>query len=236
VTKTITKRYPPSIDHCAVVSHAQDLVGIHDKGRNLVYWPRPLDPTTIAAATRLAECVGEDWRTTACLADGDSKLSSLLPADVVRVEPGAAATVLADIAFLVATFRMAHPNAHAEAALAVLRRPQCPRFHTDFVGVRLLHTWCGPGTEWIANDEVDRVMLRRMDRGDTPPVLGRRFVTRSVPPFAVALLRGDASPGNSGNGIVHRSPDPRGTPRLVLTIDDGVRGDAAQSAQQRRRK
>ena len=27
--------------------------------------------------------------------------------------------------------------------------PMCPRFHTDHVGVRLICTYVGPGTEWL---------------------------------------------------------------------------------------
>lgn len=225
--------------HVVLTHDERDLARIHDPGCNLAVWQRPRNATIERAAERLAVATACEWRSTACLGESDAAIQDLVPALVREREPEAAAALLADMALLVETFRRAHPDAHVEAALAMLLAPQCPRFHTDFVGIRLLHTWCGPGTEWIANEDVDRERLRDVDRGDAPPVLHKDFTTRHVAPFGVALLRGDASKGNAGNGIVHRSPDPRRKPRLLLTLDDGVRGDGPpprRRPQQRRLK
>lgn len=210
-------------DHAVSADDVLDLSRIHEPGCNLAVWRRPPRPDIEAAALRVAAVVDSEWRAGACLGVDAEPAMELLPLRVREAEPQASQLLLKDVAWLVRVFRAVHPRAHVEAELAMLLAPQCPRFHTDRVGIRLLHTWCGPGTEWIANADVDRRLLARRDRGVAPPVVRADFVTRTVPPFAVALLRGDASRGNAGNGIVHRSPDPRGSPRLLLRLDDGMR-------------
>jgi hypothetical protein len=58
--------------------------------------------------------------------------------------------------------------------VATLDGPMCPKFHTDMVPCRLLITLEGPGTEWIAHDEVD--FERFADRTvEQPAVRAGRF-------------------------------------------------------------
>ncbi|WP_410174488.1 DUF1826 domain-containing protein [Marinobacter nauticus] len=40
-----------------------------------------------------------------------------------------------------------------------------------------------------------------------------------MPTGSVAILKGEAWIGNDGRGLVHRSPAPGDTPRLVLGLD-----------------
>ncbi|MBS0559907.1 MAG: DUF1826 domain-containing protein [Proteobacteria bacterium] len=77
----------------------------------------------------------------------------------------------------------------------------CRKFHKEAVGIRLLCTCAGPGTEWIDSDGTIR-----------------RLTT-----MAVALFKGTAFPG-AGPRVLHRSPPlSSGTffrqSRLVLCID-----------------
>ncbi|MBT0962192.1 DUF1826 domain-containing protein [Denitromonas iodatirespirans] len=108
--------------------------------------------------------------------------------------------------------------------LEQIRRPMCPRLHVDRVGIRMLCTYRGPGTEWVEEHLVDRRFLGagaggRPDEtsGLLPP--GHRIET--VPPFAVALLKGSLWQGNAGRGIVHRSPAVPNPPRVLATFDAG---------------
>jgi hypothetical protein len=79
----------------------------------------------------------------------------------------------------------------------------CRRFHADAVGLRLLWTWAGRGTELIPPGET---RIRRLRAGD------------------VALLKGEAWPGNQGRGAIHRSPPVAHLPRrrrarLLVVMD-----------------
>jgi hypothetical protein len=126
----------------------------------------------------------------------------------------------ADIAELAAMFACLFDIAYLGLRLKTLDKPMCPRFHVDRVSCRLLTTYAGAGTEYLANEDVDRSQLGRpvADRHRLP-LLRDDAVIHRMPAGAVALCKGEAWPGNEGAGFVHRSPDPAGSPRLVLSID-----------------
>ena len=94
----------------------------------------------------------------------------------------------------------------------------CPRFHTDRTHLRLLCTYLGPGTEWLRNDQANReAQLAGAPNSeilltDKPSQLGR---------FWVGLLKGSAFPGNSLNGLIHRSPPSQGpgVNRVLFCLD-----------------
>ena len=94
----------------------------------------------------------------------------------------------------------------------------CPRFHTDRTHLRLLCTYLGPGTEWLRDDQADReAQLAGAPNSeilltDKPSQLGR---------FWVGLLKGSAFPGNSLNGLIHRSPPSQGpgVTRVLFCLD-----------------
>lgn len=101
--------------------------------------------------------------------------------------------------------------------LTTLDREMCPRFHVDRVGVRLLCTYTGPATEWLENADVERGALG----AGGGEVLRPDCRIQRLGRFEVALLKGEAWPGNTGNGLVHRSPAVRaGQPRIMLSIDE----------------
>ncbi|MHA7629213.1 DUF1826 domain-containing protein [Corallococcus sp. M7] len=100
--------------------------------------------------------------------------------------------------------------------LHTLARDMCPRFHVDRVGVRLLCTYAGPATEWLENPQVLRSAL-----GPSGQVARPGAPIQSLERFDVALLKGEAWPGNTGNGVVHRSPAiaKDGVRRLLFSIE-----------------
>ncbi len=97
--------------------------------------------------------------------------------------------------------------------IKVLEGPMCPRFHVDKVPCRMLMTYAGPGTEWIANHEVD---ADGFETGDPDPTVSGAHV-QQLPAGVWSLLKG----GNwhdSFGGVVHRSPS-KGDRRLLVSLD-----------------
>lgn len=112
----------------------------------------------------------------------------------------------------------------AGVRLEVLNSPMCPRFHVNRVGIRLLCTYRGRGTEWVAQSAVDKRFLGAGSGGlpdETSGLLRSGHRIESVPAFAVALLKGSLWQGNHGRGVIHRSPAVEHGPRVVVALDPG---------------
>jgi hypothetical protein len=104
--------------------------------------------------------------------------------------------------------------------LCVTRGQPCPRFHVDRVGLRLICTLRGPGTEWLAHADVDRRRLGLAGATDDASGLLRPGATvQRLEPCDVGIFKGEAWPGNEGRGAVHRSPPTDGGWRLLVTLD-----------------
>jgi hypothetical protein len=113
---------------------------------------------------------------------------------------------------------------HIGLRLEVIDKAMCPRLHVDRVGIRLLCTYRGPGTEWLDDAAADRSKLGSGAGGlpdEQSGLLGTGTQIQRVPGFAVALLKGSLWQGNGGRGIIHRSPavPADGFPRVVLAAD-----------------
>jgi hypothetical protein len=75
-----------------------------------------------------------------------------------------------------------------------------------------------PGTEWLADDQVDREALARHRPNEA---ILRWGVPQRLEPFWVAMLKGDLYPGGAGRGQVHRSPPiaAAGIVRVLFSLD-----------------
>jgi len=107
--------------------------------------------------------------------------------------------------------------------LARLETAMCPRFHIDKVTVRVVSTFVGSGTEYLAEEDVDRRWLGHAAQGRSDEASGlcrSGARTRRAEAGDVVLLKGEAWPNNAGRGAVHRSPRASAeSPRLVMTLD-----------------
>lgn len=92
-----------------------------------------------------------------------------------------------------------------QVTLACPQDQMCPLFHVDNVSLRLIVTLQGPGTEWLANEQVQR---KHLGKGSNKKVVREGAMIQQLKPFQVALLKGEEYPGNFGKGLVHRSPEP----------------------------
>ncbi|WP_437590337.1 DUF1826 domain-containing protein [Sorangium sp. So ce1000] len=209
----------------------EDLAAILRPGINLCRIPRRLDPAF--GAWLAARLDTEPFAVEAVLDAARPDPTQLVAATPPSPEREALA---ADIADLARRYARLAGCARVRAELAVQARDGCRKFHADYVGLRLLCTYAGPGTEWIPNEAVRREMLAR-------PGVPIAEANRAIVAFSgavrfaatgeVLLLKGEVFPGNAGNGAVHRSPpvEAAGARRLLLTLDSQKgRGRSARRA------
>ena len=130
-----------------------------------------------------------------------------------------------DIGFLTQKLGAILDRRHLHAKLFVQRSDGCRKIHTDYVKIRLLCTYAGPGTEWLPEENLVRKWLGPSDV-DTHTanlrILREGTEPRRCEPAEILLLKGEAHPGNAGRGAAHRSPPlgSSGLSRLVLKIDE----------------
>nr|WP_241664469.1 DUF1826 domain-containing protein [Ningiella ruwaisensis] len=107
--------------------------------------------------------------------------------------------------------------------LGVQKKAMCPRFHIDRVPCRLITTFCGKGTQWLAHDKVNRVKLGAGSAGLPDEISGlynKQSDIQQLSTGDVALLKGELWEGNEGGALVHRSPPLEAEERrLVMTLD-----------------
>jgi hypothetical protein len=145
--------------------------------------------------------------------------------DLRRLHDGSqeAEALAADVTFLAELLLDLTGAAQVGVRLERLDRAMCPRLHVDRVVLRAVCTYLGPGTKWLDDPAADRGLLGARDSGDAPDARLIRDGERlhRAQPGAVVLLKGEAWPGNEGNGAIHRSPapDPGGGARVLLTLD-----------------
>lgn len=199
---------------CAIADAALGLTRIFDPQIQLAQWRRPVD-TVIA-----------DWLETHADDLGSGLRQTLSPGqipDLGRLPAGAGRDALAvDIALLADMLGELLDAPTIGLRLEVVRQAMCPRLHVDRVGIRLLCTYCGPGTEWVEDARVDRRFLGAASGGQPDALSGLLLAghrIEAIPPFAVALLKGSLWQGNGGRGIVHRSPVVPHPPRVLVALD-----------------
>ncbi|MFO0690098.1 MAG: DUF1826 domain-containing protein [Myxococcota bacterium] len=110
-------------------------------------------------------------------------------------------------------------------SLEVFDHDACRKWHADRVGMRLLVTYAGPGTEWALASGVDRSWLGKtapdLEEANDRIVFDREAIRRAGV-GDVLLCKGDLFEGEQGRGLVHRSPPIRldSRWRLLLRIDE----------------
>jgi hypothetical protein len=173
------------------------LPSIYQDQINLAEWQRhPGSSITAYAAKLTQQLPGFCRRLVIPATDTEAILRNELPTLDGGHESGRDA-LAADIALLCDMYACLFDLEQTGLRLSVLNKAMCPRFHVDQVTCRLICTYHGSGTEWLSGD-----------------------VTQQISVGHVALLKGEQWPGNTGRGLVHRSPvaSPQ-QPRLVLTLD-----------------
>lgn len=199
-----------------VSTHALVLDEITGVGVNACLWRRPLDRAS-----------GAELRALAAREPSLDLEQEIDVHAVPRVElpvGGARARIEADLAALVPVFARLSGRRHLKLRIASTRDDACRKFHVDWVGLRLLVTYAGPGTEMVAAEHARREQVGRHDLGFAEANAAIvPDVSRIVRAEAgdVVLLKGEAWRGNEGRGAIHRSPPIEAVraSRLVLKLD-----------------
>lgn len=190
-------------NHARRTMSGDGLAAISDEGVNLAIWQRA-DAPTIAAGD-LDDV--DDVAVTLWVAE----LAEAVPAALVAARFGArdGAMLARDIVDLATRFAALLAIDRVAIRLEVVETDACRRFHADYVAVRLICSYVGPGTQWLDNRDA-AALGEGADLAELTP--------RSIATGDVALFKGR---DRTDMPIVHRSPPVAATGelRLVLVID-----------------
>lgn len=188
---------------------------LHEVAPNLTIWPRAARPGFRALFHHLVRSGFEAGGTEGRLAA--IRFDRLLPA----VPPGLAAwrhALLQDIRELAGVYSRRSGCDFLRVKLETETTNRCRFFHTDNIGLRLLCSYDGPGTEWVPDSAVNRSAL---GRGSNRDIIRDESAIQRMPSWWVGLFAGNNCPGLDGRGCVHRSPEIEslGRTRILLCID-----------------
>lgn len=206
--------------HNAVFVDDDSISRILDRDTNVLVVRRALSEHRVAAFRRATRSPWEK-RITLDMEKLDNGIAALVES---VADDEARAYLETEIEHWARRFSDLVEQRHLAASLASVATDMCRKFHTDWVGLRLLCTLLGPATEWIDDADVDRSCLGRLDLGlddANRAILRPGARVQHTVPGDIILLKGDAWPGNEGRGAVHRSPpiEDLGEKRLLLKLD-----------------
>lgn len=180
-----------ALPHIARGTDARIFAAIKRDEVTLALWERPPIGDIVAGDTF------EDVRIETSLARCEAALHEVL----VAIDPVAARPLVGDIALLSTCYGAIMGLDRVAIRLERVTGKACWRFHSDFVTVRLLSTYRGPGTQWLPRASRSKASFKELRTGDVGLFKGR-------------LLAGQ-------DAILHRSPPLAewDEPRLLLVID-----------------
>lgn len=169
----------------ATGTRAEVLREIASDGIDLAIWERDLDPALVREVAGL-DLDGIDDLLLACdTGDTDMQLSTLLRDSGYPESP----LFCADIAALAMRHAVLLGERRVRIRLEVVETDACRKFHADFVTVRTITTYRGPGTQWQRADDPGDQIINEMRSGAVGLFKGRLlqpepFVLHRTPPIA----------------------------------------------------
>jgi hypothetical protein len=205
-------RQVPGAPEALIVDEPEGLSAIGWPGTALVLWRRQVRPelASLVDGLAFAELPHLRFEAIATHRVGEALAVALGP------RASKLAPLLADVADLARLYARVTGSATIRLRLEAIRDDACRRFHADQVHARLLCTYRGPATEWLAAHDV-RLAADGYVADPEPGAI------RRLERFEVGLFAGALSP----RSCVHRSPPLSGSgrDRLLLVVDEG--GEAA---------
>lgn len=192
-------------DHAKRCDDPASLAAILMPHFNLVVWTCP-DRPAVPDADMLGE-IDDIERTVAANRAAPALVEALDAAGYPAEMIGALAR---DIAAHAARLADLVDRDNVAIRLEIVETDACKKFHADYVSLRLILTYAGPGTQWL--DQGDAARLHDGAAIET-------LCVRAIPTGDVALFKGRKWARDAP--IIHRSPPiaDTGQRRLVLVID-----------------
>ena len=189
---------------------------ILNPGVNLCLWQRPSQPAIAQELLSLQTSALPDVRCSTSPDSFDQDVSTLLQQQ--GLDPLAFKNWCIDLRRVADLYFSVSKNRDVTLRLVTTDEDDCPRFHVDQTQLRLLCTYRGPGTEWLNDEQVDRAA---QSTGAPNDEIIRHGEPNEFEPFWVGIMKGNAYPGNSGRGLVHRSPQISGSgkTRVLFCLD-----------------
>lgn len=206
------------VEHVQIADSPLVMTAIYEPQINLVVWQRQLSEAVNHYIDGLTQRLNAlQLRTIIAPSEVNDWLTGLLPAAPHRH------WFIKDVAQLVEMYADLFALTAVGLRLSLINETLCPRFHTDHLACRLLTTYHGAGSEWLAEDIVDRSKLGQGAQGLADHLSGIYQHPNDIQQLQqgeVALLKGDGWIDSQINGIVHRSPHIGKTDkRVLLTLD-----------------
>lgn len=136
-----------------------------------------------------------------------------------RLDEAVRQWITMDVAMLLARFTRICGDQRFRVFFGAVNSDSCRRFHVDHFRLRMVTTYCGPGTEWVPNEAVNRhavgVPSTCWEQANRETVRDSRAV-RCAQAGDVLLMKGASSAGELG--AVHRSPPIKGTGRTRVVL------------------
>jgi len=204
--------------HVLLAPDFPGLLAVRRRGINLAIWQRSVDPVLERYLDDLPPSELPDTRFS-CRGD---QVAAAIADEVHACEqdhPGRRLLV-ADLIALASDYARLVDDGKLSLRIERIDSDLCTKYHCDATGLRLLTTYRGPGTCWVPNAAVERNQLGPL--GTNPDIVPDAAQVRSLPRFAVGLLKGERLGSSDGDpAIVHRSPAIEGTGqvRLLLCVE-----------------
>ena len=186
---------------------------------NVVSIPRTLDPSMVERLHRLSK--GKGFAHRVRLDASAMDVSPLLRSIPDEADKAFLRDDITDLAHQLASLL---DCLHLDAQLYTQRSDGCRKIHSDYVSLRIMCTYAGPGTDWLPESDLVREHLgpSKLDAETANlKVIREGARLQRCGTGDILLLKGERFPGNLGRGAAHRSPplEADGATRVVLKID-----------------
>ncbi|MCJ8277830.1 MAG: DUF1826 domain-containing protein [Bdellovibrionales bacterium] len=203
--------------HYKVGSQSSDLDCVIEPSKNLSIWKREL-PKVIPAVNELMASTFQGVQFVYDRSEPIEVIGSFLD-EQMQLETDDALYLFADIMLLTEKMLELCDDQEIGISLERVTNDNCTSFHTDFLGLRLLCTYKGDATYWLENDNVNRDGL---GKNNNDLVVKDKNKIQQMQTYWAGIFKGENFEGNTGKGIVHRSPEvlnKKDSTRLLLRID-----------------
>lgn len=182
------------------INHPVDFPLIHHKRTNLVYMKREQDADILRYADLLFQHNFSGINHVVTKLTLSSVVNDEL--DKIGLHTVGKIKLREDIINLTQHFFQVTKATNLRLVLKVIANDGCAKFHTDAYALRLLCTYAGRATEWIADEYVNR---KKLITGTNEDIIKDFSRVQTMQPFEVAILKGETQQTGT-KGIVHRSP------------------------------